>query len=194
MIQGGSNNTEYIMKIIETGFKGLIVIKPKVYSDQRGYFFEGYNQASFMNAGISFSPVQDNESKSSKGVIRGLHYQLKPFDQAKLIRVIEGRIFDVSLDLRKDSPTFGKWYGIELDSETKDQVLIPKGFAHGFSVLSETAIILYKCDNIYNPEHERGIALNDPDLDINWKTGSTIPIISEKDLKHPLFKDAENNF
>ena len=182
------------MKIIETGFKGLIIIKPSVYQDSRGYFLESYNQAAFQNAGISFLPVQDNESKSSKGVIRGLHYQLNPAAQAKLIRVIEGKIFDVVLDIRKDSMTFGKWFGIELDSEIKDQVLIPKGFAHGFSVLSEIAIIQYKCDNVYNPLYERGIALNDPALDINWKTGSTIPIISEKDLNHPSLKDAEFNF
>ena len=137
------------------------------------------------NAGITFNPVQDNESKSSKGVIRGLHYQLMPFAQTKLIRVIEGKIFDVALDIRKDSQTFGKWFGIELDSETKDQFLIPKGFAHGFSVLSDVAVIQYKCDNVYNPQYERGISLNDPELDINWKLGSSIPVISEKDLKHP---------
>jgi dTDP-4-dehydrorhamnose 3,5-epimerase len=182
------------MKIIETGFKGLLVIKPFVHPDKRGYFFESFNQVEFQNAGISFSPVQDNESKSSKGVIRGLHYQLKPFDQAKLIRVVEGKIFDVALDIRKDSLTFGKWYGIELDSEAKDQLLIPKGFAHGFSVLTDIAVIQYKCDNIYNYQYERGIALNDPALDINWKTGSIVPVISEKDFNHPLFKDAENNF
>jgi len=182
------------MKIIETGFKGLIMIKPAIHSDNRGYFFESYNQVVFQNADISFSPVQDNESKSSKGVIRGLHYQLKPFDQAKLIRVIEGNIFDVALDIRKDSPTFGKWFGIEINSETKDQVLIPRGFAHGFSVLSDIAIIQYKCDNVYNPEYERGISSNDPALDINWKTGSIIPVISEKDLKLPALKDADNNF
>ena len=182
------------MKTIETGFKDLIIIKPRIFPDSRGYFFESFNQTEFQNAGVIFFPVQDNESKSSKGVIRGLHYQLKPFDQAKLIRVIEGKIFDVALDIRKDSLTYGRWYGIELDSETKDQVLIPKGFAHGFSVLSDTAIIQYKCDNIYNPEYERGINLNDPELDINWKLGSIAPIISEKDLKHPMFREAENNF
>jgi dTDP-4-dehydrorhamnose 3,5-epimerase len=182
------------MKIIETDFKGLLIIKPKIYSDHRGYFFESFNQATFFKGGVSFSPVQDNESKSSKGVIRGLHYQLKPFDQAKLIRVLEGKIFDVALDLRKDSLTFGKWLGIDLNSETKDMVLIPKGFAHGFSVLSDIAIIQYKCDNVFNPQYERGISLNDPALAINWKTGSTVPLISEKDLKHPLFKDAEYNF
>ena len=182
------------MKIIETGFKGLMVIKPAIYQDSRGYFFESFNQVAFHNAGILFSPVQDNESKSSKGVIRGLHYQLSPYAQSKLIRVIEGRIFDVALDIRKGSVTFGKWFGIELDSETKDQVLIPRGFAHGFSVLSDIAIIQYKCDNVYNHLYERGIFLNDPALDINWKTGSTVPVISEKDLKHPCLNDAEYNF
>ncbi len=182
------------MKIRETGIKGLIVIKPSVFEDTRGYFFESFNQDEFKKAGISFVPVQDNESKSSKGVIRGLHYQLKPFDQAKLVRVVEGKILDVALDLRKDSLTFGKWFGIELDSETKEQVFVPRGFAHGFSVLSDIAIIQYKCDNIYNKEHERGISLNDPFLDINWKIGSTRPLISDKDFQQPLFKDAEYNF
>jgi dTDP-4-dehydrorhamnose 3,5-epimerase len=182
------------MKIIETGFKGLLIVKPVIYTDSRGYFFESFNQAAFKEAGISFSPVQDNESKSVKGVIRGLHYQLKPFPQAKLIRVVSGKIFDVALDIRKDSLTFGKWFGIELDSENKDQLLIPHGFAHGFSVLSDIAIIQYKCDNIYNARFERGINLNDPSLDIYWKLGSTIPVISEKDLAQPLLKEAEINF
>jgi dTDP-4-dehydrorhamnose 3,5-epimerase len=145
------------MKIIETGFKGLIVIKPVIYFDTRGYFFESFNQDAFQKAGINFSPVQDNESKSVKGTIRGLHYQLNPFPQAKLIRVVMGKILDVALDIRKDSLTFGKWFGIELDSENKDQLLIPHGFAHGFSVLSDIAIIQYKCDNVYNSEYERGI-------------------------------------
>ncbi len=182
------------MKIVETGFNGLLVIIPSVFPDSRGYFLESFNSRAFQEAGISFSPVQDNESKSSKGVIRGLHYQLKPFDQTKLVRVIEGRILDVVLDIRKDSHTFGKWYGVELDSETKNQLLIPRGFAHGFSVLSETAIIQYKCDNYYNPQSERGISINDPELDINWKINPSVMIISEKDLRHPLFKNAEYNF
>jgi dTDP-4-dehydrorhamnose 3,5-epimerase len=182
------------MKIIETGFKGLVVIKPKLFKDQRGYFFESFNQVVLNNAGISFTPVQDNESKSSKGVIRGLHYQLMPFAQAKLIRVIEGKIFDVALDLRKNSLTFGKWFGIDLDSESKDMVLIPRGFAHGFSVLSNTAVIQYKCDNVYNSQSERGIFLNDPLLDINWKTGSAAQLISDKDLKQPHFRGAEYDF
>lgn len=182
------------MKIIETGFEGLVIIKPDVFTDQRGYFFESYNQKTYLEAGLDFTPVQDNESKSSKGVVRGLHYQLKPYDQAKLIRVIEGRIFDAALDLRKGSATFGKWYGTELDSESKTQMFIPKGFAHGFSVLSETAIILYKCDNFYTPAYERGISATDPGLDIDWKIIPSEMIISIKDMKNPLFTDAEHNF
>jgi dTDP-4-dehydrorhamnose 3,5-epimerase len=182
------------MKIAETGFKGLLIIKPSIFTDSRGYFFESFNLVKFKNEGISFNPVQDNESKSSNGVIRGLHYQLNPFPQAKLIRVVLGKIYDVVVDIRKDSETFGKWFGIELNSETKEQLLIPHGFAHGFSVLSETAIIQYKCDNAYNPSFERGINVNDPVLDINWKLGSVTPIISNKDLAQPPFRDAEYNF
>ncbi len=182
------------MKIVETGFTGLVILIPNVFSDSRGYFFESFNSNTLNNAGISFTPVQDNESKSSKGVIRGLHYQLKPYEQSKLIRVVQGKILDVALDLRKDSKTFGMWYGIELDSETKKQLLIPSGFAHGFSVLSDIALIQYKCDNFYNPSGERGISLNDPALDINWKINVPDRIISEKDMQHPDFKDAEYNF
>jgi dTDP-4-dehydrorhamnose 3,5-epimerase len=182
------------MKITETGFKGLLIIIPEVHKDNRGYFFESFNSNTFLNAGISFKPVQDNESRSSMGVIRGLHYQLKPYSQSKLIRVIQGKILDIVLDIRKDSLTFGKWYAIELDSDTKNQLLIPGGFAHGFSVLSETAIIQYKCDNFYNSRYERGIALNDPELNINWKIKESDRIVSEKDMKYPLLKDAENNF
>jgi dTDP-4-dehydrorhamnose 3,5-epimerase len=182
------------MKIIETGFKGLVVVKPVVFTDSRGYFFESYNHIDFQKAGLNFSPVQDNESKSIKGVIRGLHYQLNPFPQAKLIRVVMGKIFDVALDIRKDSLTFGKWFGIELDSENKDQLFIPHGFAHGFSVLSDIAVIQYKCDNVYNSAFERGINLNDPALDIYWKLGSTTPVISDKDLAQPMLADAEINF
>ena len=182
------------MEIIGTGFNGLFVIQPKVFSDSRGYFFESYKHDIFLTAGISFLPVQDNESKSVRGVIRGLHYQIKPFDQAKLIRVVAGKVLDVAVDLRRDSPTFGRWFGIELDSENKNQLFIPRGFAHGFSVLSETTIIQYKCDNVYNPLYERGISLADPELNIDWKLGDMEPIISEKDLRHPNFRDAENNF
>ena len=174
--------------------KGLVVIQPAIYPDSRGYFFESYNQNFLLKEGIKFNPVQDNESRSSKGVIRGLHYQLAPYTQAKMIRVVEGRIFDVALDIRRNSLTFGKWFGLELDSDSKEQLLVPEGFAHGFSVLSDFAVIQYKCNNFYNPQSERGINVMDPELDINWKTGSIEPIISEKDKKHPYFKDAEYNF
>lgn len=182
------------MKTIETEFKDLIIIQPQVFSDARGYFFESFKQEAFIEAGLLFKPVQDNESKSVKGVIRGLHYQLKPFEQAKLIRVVTGKIYDVAVDLRTESQTYGKWFGIDLDSDSKTQLFIPKGFAHGFSVLSDTAVIQYKCDNIYNSRYERGIALNDPFLNIDWKVGETDRIISEKDMKHPLFKNAVKNF
>lgn len=182
------------MKITETGFNGLLVIEPVIHADSRGYFMESFNTDSFRKAGISFVPVQDNESRSARGVIRGLHYQLRPFDQAKLIRVIEGRILDVALDIRRNSVTFGKWFGIELDSENKKQLFIPRGFAHGFSVLSESATIQYKCDNLFRPGSERGIALNDPALGIDWITDISKAIISEKDLNSPHFHLAENNF
>lgn len=182
------------MEIIETGFKGLLVIKPLVNSDNRGYFFESFNSDAFKKAGISFEPVQDNESKSCKGVIRGLHYQIKPHEQAKLVRVAVGKIYDVALDIRKNSPTFGRWFGIELDSENKTQLFIPGGFAHGFSVLSDIAIIQYKVDNLYDKSSERGISINDPDLNIDWRTGSLPPVISDKDLKNSPFRKAEYNF
>jgi dTDP-4-dehydrorhamnose 3,5-epimerase len=182
------------MEITETGFEGLLILEPVIHSDSRGYFMESYKNEAFRNAGILFIPVQDNESRSAKGVIRGLHYQLKPFDQAKLIRVIEGKILDVALDLRKKSNTYGKWFGIELDSENKKQLFIPRGFAHGFSVLSDYAVILYKCDNPYSKDYERGIAINDPVLGIDWKTDLPLATISEKDLRNPHFHEAENNF
>ena len=182
------------MTIIKTEIEGLIIIQPKIFSDSRGYFFESFNSEVLRKEGVNFNPIQDNESKSAKGVIRGLHYQLNPHSQSKLIRVIEGKIFDVALDLRKNSKTFGKWYGIELDSETKTQFLIPQGFAHGFSVLSDIAVVQYKCDSVYNPAMERGINITDPELDIDWKIDKNACIISDKDIKNPLFKDAEFNF
>ncbi|NSW94681.1 MAG: dTDP-4-dehydrorhamnose 3,5-epimerase [Bacteroidales bacterium] len=182
------------MKVIKTEFEGLNIIHPKVFTDQRGYFFESYKQDELRRAGIEFEPVQDNESKSVYGVIRGLHYQLEPYSQAKLFRVVSGRIFDVAVDLRRNSPTFGKWFGVELDSENKLQLFIPKGFAHGFSVLSDTAVIQYKCDNPYNSKYERGINVFDPDLNIDWRLKCFNFIISEKDRNHPYFKNAEMNF
>ncbi len=182
------------MKVHETEFPGLLIIEPDVFNDARGYFFESYNKRRFSDNGVIYEPVQDNESSSSKGVIRGLHYQEEPFAQAKLIRVIEGRIYDVALDLRRGSPTFGKWYGLIIDSEKKLQFLIPKGFAHGFSVMSEKAIVLYKCDNNYSVAHERGINAMDPDLGINWMIEKGSEIISPKDLRQPLFRETETTF
>jgi dTDP-4-dehydrorhamnose 3,5-epimerase len=182
------------MKITETGFEGLYIIQPKVFSDSRGYFFESFKLETFLMAGIPFNPVQDNESRSVYGVIRGLHYQLNPFAQAKLIRVVVGKIYDVAVDLRKNSLTFGKWYGVELDSENKTQFFIPKGFAHGFSVLSDIAVIQYKCDNLYHPQYEKGISVKDPDLAIDWLIENIEPVISNKDQNQPRFRDAEINF
>ena len=182
------------MKFTETGFNGLFIVEPMVHIDKRGYFMESFNKDSFSRYGISFDPVQDNESRSVKGVIRGLHYQLKPYDQAKLIRVIEGKIMDVALDLRKSSKTFGRWFGVELDSESKKLLFIPKGFAHGFSVLSNNAVIQYKCDNFYNRGFDRGILLTDPAIAIDWKTDISSAIISDKDRNNPTFENAEMNF
>jgi dTDP-4-dehydrorhamnose 3,5-epimerase len=182
------------MKIVETPIKGLVIIEPKVFEDPRGYFFESYSAAVLEKSGISIRFVQDNQSKSSFGVIRGLHYQLQPKAQTKLLRVMEGKIFDVAVDVRKGSPTFGKWFGIELSADNKKQLLIPKGFAHGFSVLSETAVVFYKCDEFYAPETDAGILYNDADLNIDWQIPSDKVLVSEKDSKLPSFKNAKNNF
>lgn len=182
------------MKVHQTEFPGMLIIEPDVFTDERGYFFESYNKLKYNNRDIVYEPVQDNESSSSKGVIRGLHFQEEPFAQAKLIRVIEGRIYDVALDIRKGSPTFGKWYGLIIDSEKKLQFLIPKGFAHGLSVLSERAIVLYKCDNNYSTAHERGVNALDPALGIDWMIEKGSEILSPKDHAQPLFKDIRTDF
>jgi len=182
------------MTIHETRISGLLVIEPKVFEDNRGYFFESYNQKRFQQHNLNYSFVQDNESLSSYGTIRGLHYQIAPYAQAKLVRVITGKIYDVAVDIRKNSPTFGEWQGIELSSENKNQLLIPKGFAHGFSVLSETAVVMYKCDSFYAPDAERGINFKDHDLDIDWKIPEEDAIVSAKDRVLPDLKDAEINF
>ena len=182
------------MRVIETEFPGLLIIEPDVFNDARGYFFESYNNLKYSRHGIQYDPVQDNESSSSAGVIRGLHYQEEPFAQAKLIRVIEGRIYDVALDIRKGSPTYGRWYGLIIDSEKKLQFLIPRGFAHGFSVLSDRAVVLYKCDNRYSVDHDCGINVMDPVLNINWMVPKGNEIISAKDLKQPFFSNIKTNF
>ncbi len=182
------------MEITETGIPNLLIISPKVFEDSRGYFFESYNSEVFEKFGLSQEWIQDNQSKSSYGVIRGLHYQLAPFSQSKLVRVISGRILDVALDIRRGSPTFGKHFTIELSDENKKQLLIPKGFAHGFSVLSDTAIVLYKCDALYKHEEERGILFNDPSLGIDWQISDNKAIVSAKDKVHPAFENADLNF
>lgn len=183
------------MKLIETKIKDLFILEPRVFEDDRGYFFESYSKKTLdILIGREFDFVQDNESKSSYGVIRGLHYQLAPFSQAKLIRVLEGRVYDVAVDLRKNSKTFGKWIGVELSSKNKRQFLIPKGFAHGFSVLSETAIFAYKCDEYYHPDAEAGIIYNDSSLGIDWKILQKDAILSDKDKLLPELKNAIMNF
>ncbi|KOH45182.1 dTDP-4-dehydrorhamnose 3,5-epimerase [Sunxiuqinia dokdonensis] len=182
------------MEITTTPIAGLLVLTPRVFKDERGYFLESFNAKNLAEAGITTSFVQDNESKSTRGVIRGLHYQLNPNAQAKLVRVIEGTVFDAAVDLRKDSPTFGQWYGLELSGENKKQLYIPRGFAHGFSVLSETAVFAYKCDAYYDPKSERGIAYNDSELNIDWRVDEKDARISEKDQANPRFKEAEYNF
>lgn len=182
------------MNIIETGLPGLLVIEPRVFEDDRGYFFESYQQQRYIDTGITQPFIQDNESKSIKGVVRGLHYQLGKFAQAKLVRAVQGSVFDVAVDLRAGSPTFMKWYGIELSEHNKKQLFIPRGFAHGFSVLSETAIFTYKCDHVYNKKAERSINPFDPKLKIDWRVKRPDAIVSEKDENAPMFDEAEMNF
>ena len=182
------------MKITETPIPGLLIIEPQVFEDERGYFFETYNFRRYTEKGVGVNFIQDNESKSAKGVIRGLHYQLNPYSQSKLVRVVRGVVYDVALDLRKGSPTFGQWFGIELNEKDKKQFFIPKGFAHGFSVLSETAIFSYKCDELYNKEAERAIHVLDAKLKIDWKLGKDEWLVSEKDKIAPTFENAEMNF
>ena len=182
------------MKVTETGIEGLLIIEPAIFKDDRGYFFESYNAEKFKKAGLDFTFVQDNQSKSSYGVVRGLHYQIEPYAQTKLVRVLQGKILDVAVDIRKNSPTFGKWISLEISDLNKKQLLIPKGFAHGFSVLSDTAVVLYKCDALYAPEAERGIIYNDRHLNIDWGIRPIDIIVSKKDKLLSSLKNAEINF
>lgn len=182
------------MPFIQTPIPGLLVFEPKVFEDNRGYFFESFNLQTYHREGIEINFVQDNQSSSQYGVIRGLHYQLNPHAQAKLIRVLAGKILDVAVDIRVGSPTFGKSFSIELSAENKKQLFIPAGFAHGFSVLSEQAEVFYKCDAFYNKESEAGILYNDRMLGIEWNIPAGKEIISEKDLKLPSFSGCPNNF
>ncbi|MFI5185415.1 MAG: dTDP-4-dehydrorhamnose 3,5-epimerase [Chitinophagales bacterium] len=182
------------MPFHKTEFQGLFVFEPVIYEDSRGYFFESYNQKIFHQQNIDLRFVQDNQSSSSYGVIRGMHYQLNPHAQTKLVRVLSGTILDVVIDIRKNFSTYAKVFSIELSGENKKQLLIPPGFAHGFSVLSETAEVFYKCDEFYNKESETGICYNDPSLKIDWKIPDEKIIVSEKDLQLPLLADCKNNF
>lgn len=177
------------MTIIETELPGVLIIEPKVFGDARGYFFESWNQAAYEAAGITNKWVQDNESKSSFGVLRGLHYQAAPYTQAKIVRAFSGTVLDVLVDIRKDSPTYGRHVAIELSGENKRQLYIPRGFAHGFVVLSDEAVFAYKCDNFYEPSSERGIMFNDPALGIDWHLPPDKILLSEKDKKHPSFAE-----
>lgn len=175
------------MPFIDTPIEGLKVFEPKVWGDERGYFFESYNENTFKEAGIDAQFVQDNQARSRYGVLRGLHYQVSPFAQAKLVRVLEGKVLDVVVDIREGSPTYGQSFSIELSAENKKQLFVPRGFAHGYVVLSETAEFFYKCDNFYSKAHEGSIIYNDPTLNIDWKIKPDKAILSEKDQDNSLF-------
>lgn len=182
------------MEIIRTEIEGVVVIKPRLFSDSRGYFFESYSQRDFDRLVRPIHFIQDNESKSVAGVVRGLHYQKPPFTQSKLVRVVKGRVLDVAVDIRKGSPTYGKHVAVELTEDNHLQFFIPRGFAHGFAVLSEEAIFQYKCDNFYHPESEGAIAWDDPNLHIDWKVPMQERILSEKDANHPLLEEIISPF
>ena len=187
------------MEIIETAIKGVLIIEPSIFRDTRGYFFESFSQREFdekvtpiLGHGIQF--VQDNESMSSYGVMRGLHYQRMPYTQSKLVRCVKGAVLDVAVDIRNGSPTFGQHVAVELTEENHRQFFIPRGFAHGFAVLSETAIFQYKCDEFYHPEADGGISIQDPSLGIDWRIPAEKAILSEKDTKHPTLAEFDSPF
>ncbi|MEL7368942.1 MAG: dTDP-4-dehydrorhamnose 3,5-epimerase [Myxococcota bacterium] len=177
------------MQVIETDLSGVVVLQPRLFRDDRGFFLETYNQARYAEAGITCTFVQDNHSRSTKGILRGLHYQITQ-PQDKLVWCLQGAIYDVAVDVRRDSPTFGKWYGVTLTSEEKNQIFVPAGFAHGFCVLSETAEVAYKCSRLYAPNDEGGIAWNDPELGIEWPLDGA-PTLSGKDAALPRLADAK---
>ena len=177
------------MEIIKTKLDGVVIIEPKIFRDSRGYFFERFSQREFEEKVCKINFVQDNESMSSYGVMRGLHFQRPPFTQAKLVRCVKGAVLDVAVDIRKDSPTYGQHVAVELSEDNHYQMFIPHGFAHGFSVLSETAVFQYKCDQFYHPESDAGISILDKSLGIDWRIPADKAILSDKDTRHPLFKD-----
>lgn len=178
------------MEIIKTHIEGLVIIEPRVFKDDRGFFYEAFSHKQFENKVCQTTFVQDNRSKSTYGVVRGLHFQKPPFAQSKLVSCIQGRVLDVAVDIRKGSPTFGQYVAVELSAENHRQFFVPRGFAHGFSVLSEEAVFQYKCDNYYAPQSEGAIAWNDPAIAIDWQIPSADVILSDKDQKHPLLADA----
>lgn len=177
------------MEIIKTKLDGVVIIEPKIFRDSRGYFFESFSQREFEEKVCKINFVQDNESMSSYGVMRGLHFQRPPFTQAKLVRCVKGAVLDVAVDIRKDSPTYGQHVAVELSEDNHYQMFIPHGFAHGFSVLSETAVFQYKCDQFYHPESDAGISILDKSLGIDWRIPTDKAILSDKDTRHQLFKD-----
>lgn len=182
------------MEIIKTNIEGVVILEPRIFKDARGYFFESFSAREFQEKVSPTTFVQDNESYSSYGVIRGLHFQKPPYTQAKLVRVIKGAVLDVAIDIRKGSPTYGQHVAVELTEDNHRQLFIPHGFAHGFSVLSKEVLFQYKCDNYYAPQSEGGILWNDPSLGINWRIPMEKAILSEKDFKHPLLKDYVSDF
>ena len=182
------------MKVIKTAIEDVVIIEPEVFGDARGYFFESYSQKKFDEQVRPVKFVQDNESKSKYGVLRGLHFQKGKDAQSKLVRVVKGRVLDVAVDIRKGSPTFGKYVAVELSEDNHRQLFVPRGFAHGFSVLSEEAIFQYKCDNLYAPQAEGAIAWNDPDVGIDWQLPAEDVLLSAKDANHPMLKDSEYLF
>lgn len=182
------------MEVIQTAIEGLVIIEPKIFKDARGYFFESFSQREFDEKVRKINFVQDNESMSGYGVMRGLHFQRPPFTQSKLVRCVKGRVLDIAVDIRKESPTYGRHVAVELSEENHRQFFVPRGFAHGFAVLSKTAVFQYKCDNFYTPEADSGISLQDESLGIDWRIPISHAILSEKDTKHLCLKDFDSPF
>ena len=182
------------MEIIKSDIEGVVIIEPRIFEDSRGYFFESFSEREFVEKVCNTRFVQDNESKSSYGVVRGLHFQLPPHAQSKLVRVVEGAVLDIAVDIRRGSPTFGKYVAVELSAENHRQLFIPRGFAHGFAVLSETAVFQYKCDNYYAPQSEGAIAWNDAEIGIDWRIPADKVILSAKDMAHPTLTECNTLF